>query len=122
MAKARRYKIWDKQEPVYTQVGEVLTPEEWIGRYPIINKPGVVPIVAAGEINGGYSGTLGQLRQIAESQGAVFSDSLTDEELLEAIEDFEEELAAAAASYVPAEERTAAALEFLAMTSLPDEN
>lgn len=119
---ARRYKIWDKQEPIYTQVGEVLTPEQWISRYPIINKPGVVPIVAAGEINGGYSGTLGQLKQIAEFSGAAFDESLTNEELLEAIEDFEDEQAAAAASYVPAEERTAAALEFLAMTSLPDEN
>lgn len=122
MAKARRYKIWDKQEPIYTQAGEVITPEEWISRYPIINKPGVVPIVAAGEINGGYSGTLGQLKQIMEFQGAVFDEALTGDDLLEAIEDYEDELAAAASSYVPAEERTAAALEFLAMSSLPDEN
>lgn len=118
---AKRYKIWDKQEPVFTPVGEVLTPAQWIDRYPIINKPGVVPIVAAGEINGGYSGTLGQLKQIAEMSGAVFDDALTDEELLEAIEDFEEERAAEAANFIPAEERTAAALEFLAMASLPDD-
>lgn len=119
MAKVRRYKIWDKQELIYTQVGEVLTPEKWIERYPIINKPGVVPIVAAGDVNGGFSGTLSGLRQIAEMSGAVFADGLTDEQLLEAIEDFEDEMNAAAAA-PSAEERTAAALEFLAMSNLPD--
>lgn len=117
---ARRYQIWDKQELIYTHIGEVLTPEQWIERYPILNKPGVVPVVAAGEINGGFSGTLGQLRDIAENAGAVFSDDLTDGELLQAIEDFEDEMNAPDTT-PSAEERTAAALEFMAMSSLPDE-
>lgn len=117
---AKRYQIWDKKEFIYTYIGEVLTPEQWIERYPIINRPGVVPVVAAGEINGGFSGTLGQLKRNAEMMGAVFSEELTDEELLQAIEDFEDEMNAPDTT-PSAEERTAAALEFMAMSSLPDE-
>lgn len=120
MAKLRKYKIWDKQENVFTYIGENLTPEQWIDRYPVINVPGVVPVVAAGDINGGFFGTLRDMKRNAETAGAVFSEELTDEELLEAIEDFEDELNTP--DLTPsAEERTAAALEFLAMSSLPDE-
>lgn len=117
---ARRYQIWDKQSHVYTPVGEDLTPEQWIARFGWINAPGVVPIVAAGAINGGFSGTLDQLKSNAERMGAVFDESLTDEELLEVIEDFEDEMNKR--DLTPsAEERTAAALEFLALSSVPDE-
>lgn len=117
---ARKYQIWDKQSPVACYTGQVFTPEQWIEKYPIINVPGVVPVVEAGDVAGGFFGTLGQLKRSAELRGAVFSENLTDEELLEAIEDFEDELNTPDTT-PSAEERTAAALEFMAMSSLPDE-
>ena len=50
--------------------------------------------------------------------GAAISDVMNDEEILAAIEDFEDNPPDPGPSV---EERTAAALEFLAMNSLPDE-
>lgn len=55
----KRYAIWDKQSPVITPIGEVLTAEEWIGRYPVAGVPSVTVVCAAGETNGGFFGTLG---------------------------------------------------------------
>ena len=114
----RQYKIWDKTETIYTPAGELLTPGQWLSRYPWANAPGAVPVVAAGPVNGGFMGELSMMRQLAERNGAVFDDGLADEALLEAIEEFETRPAPAEPS---AEERTAAALEFLAMNSLPDQ-
>ena len=31
----KRYAIWNKQDPVITPVGEVLTAAQWIARYPV---------------------------------------------------------------------------------------
>lgn len=30
-----RYKIWNKKDPIITPIGEVLSAEEWIARYPV---------------------------------------------------------------------------------------
>lgn len=123
MSTPRKYQIWDKQSPVACYTGQVFTAEEWIEQHPIINLPGVVPVMEAGDTAGGSFATLGQLKRNAEMMGAVFSEGLTDEELLEAIEDFEAEINAPVdPDTLPptTEERTAAALELIAMSSLPD--
>ena len=69
----KRYAIWNKQEPILTPIGEVLTAEQWIERYPIAGVSTVTVVCAAGEINGGFFGTLGQMTQMYEAQGADFS-------------------------------------------------
>jgi hypothetical protein len=109
----KRYAIWDKTSHVYTPAGEDLTPEEWISRYSWINAPGAVPIVAKGLINGGYCGELSQMKDFAEDAGATFEEDLTAEELLEAIEAWED-LMNTPSGIPSAEERTAAALEQIA--------
>lgn len=109
----KRYAIWDKTSHVYTPVGEDLTPEEWISRYGWINAPGAIPIVAKGLINGGYCGELSQMKDFAEDAGATFEEDLTAEELLEAIETWED-LMNTPSGIPSAEERTAAALEQIA--------
>ena len=86
----KKYAIWNKQDPILTPIGEVLTPEQWIERYPIAGVPTVTVICAAGEINGGFFGTLGQMVDIYEKQGCVFTDEMTPEEKLAAIEEFED--------------------------------
>lgn len=114
---AKRYAIWDKVSDIYTPVGEKLSPQEWISRYGWINAPGAVPVVAAGIINGAYSGELNQMKSGCESMGAVFDEGLSDEELLSAIEAFEESRGSAEVP-ASAEERIAAALEYQNLLSL----
>lgn len=116
----KRYAIWNKQDPILTPVGEVLTAEQWKQRYPIAGLDTITVVCGAGEINGSFFGTLGQMVQMYTEQGADFSACTTDMEKLEVIEAFEDECNAASGE-ASAEERTAAALEFIAMSSLPDE-
>lgn len=117
-----RYAIWNKKDPIITPIGEVLTAEKWIERYPVAGVASITVVCAAGEVNGAFFGTLGQMVSMYEKQGCDFSACETAEDKLAAIEVFEdareaeakaaaEEAAAAAAS---AEERQVAALEAIA--------
>ena len=107
----KRYAIWDKVSPIITPVGEVFTAEQWVNRYPVAALPNITVICSAGEINGGFFGTLGQMKQMCEAQGADFSACTTAEEVLQAIEDFEDVLNTPS-DEASAEERIAAALEY----------
>ena len=123
---AKRYAIWDKESPVITPAGEVFTALDWIERYPAAGLPTITVVCSAGEINGGFFGTLGQMVQMYGGMGADFSGAATDEEKLEVIEAFEDAMNA------PSDEATAqdvtaaslasiaASLEFQNMMSLPD--
>ena len=116
----KRYAIWNKIDPILTPIGEVLSAEKWIERYPIAGVTTITVVCGAGEINGAFFGTLGQMVQMYEAQGADFSACETNEDKLAVIEAFED--AMNAASNEPSvEERTAAALEFIAMSSIPDD-
>ena len=124
----KRYSIWDKKSPVIVPTGAVFTAEQWIERYPVAALETITVVCAAGEINGGFFGTLGQMRQMYEAQGADFSACTTNEEILEAIEAFEDAQNAVDPSVISSEELTAASLasiaaslEFQNMMSLPDE-
>ena len=117
----KRYAIWDKKSPVIVPTGKVFTAAQWKEKYPVAELDSVTVVCSAGEINGGFFGTLGQMVQMYTAQGCDFSACETAEEKLEAIEDFED--AQNAPSTEPTtEERIAAALEFQVMTSLPDED
>ena len=116
----KRYAIWNKKDRVLTPIGEALTAEQWIDRYPLAGVETVKVVCAAGEINGAFFGTLGQMVQMYENMGCDFSACTTDEEKLEAIEAFED-AQNAPSNEVTAEERIAAALEYQVMASLPDE-
>ena len=109
----KRYAIWDKQTPIITPSGEVLSPEKWVERYPVAGVPSITVVCAAGEINGAFFGTLGQMVQMYTAQGADFSACTTDEEKLEVIEAFEDAMNAPNTEPT-AEERQAAALEAIA--------
>lgn len=109
----KRYKIWDKTSNVYTPSGERFTPEMWIDRYPIFEEEWAIPVVAVGSFNGGYCGELHQMMVVYSNAGAVFEDGLTNEEILEVIEAFEDEMNKPRTEPT-AEERTATALEAMA--------
>lgn len=108
----KRYAIWDKQSPIITPIGEVLTAEQWIDRYPAAALDSITIVCAAGEVNGGFFGTLGQMVHTYESQGADFSSCKADEDKLQVIEDFEDSINSNADAEPTAEERIAAALEY----------
>lgn len=115
----KRYAIWDKQSNIITPIGEILSADQWKERYPVAGIDSITVVCSAGEINGGFFGTLGQMVQMYEAQGADFSECVTDEDKLDVIEAFED-LLNTPSTNPTTEERTAAALEFLALSSLPD--
>ena len=108
---AKRYAIWNKKDMILTPIGEVLSPEQWISRYPIAGVESITVVCGAGEINGAFFGTLGQMVQMYEAQGAEFSEATTPEEKLEVIEAFEDAMNAPSTEPT-AEERIAAAMEY----------
>ena len=109
----KRYAIWDKKSPIITPIGEVLTAEQWIDRYPVAGVESITVICSAGEINGGFFGTLGQMVQMYEANGADFSACTTADEKLAVIEAFEDAMNAPSTEPT-AEERQAMALEAIA--------
>ena len=110
-----KYAIWNKQDTILTPVGEVLTAEQWIQRYPVAGVDTITIVCAAGEINGAFFGTLGSMVELYAKQGCDFSTCETAEDKLAAIEAFEDAREAAiaeASAETTAEERIAAALEY----------
>lgn len=116
----KRYAIWNKTDPVIVPTGKVFTAEQWKEKYPVAALDSVTVVCAAGEVNGGFFGTLGQMEQMYAAQGCDFGRCATAEEKLEAIEAFEDEMNASSGEPT-ADERIAAALEYQVMASLPDE-
>ena len=114
----KKYAIWNKQDPILTPIGEVLTAEQWIERYPIAGIPTITVICAGGEINGAFFGTLGQIVDIYEKQGCVFTGDMTPEEKLIAIEAFEDAREAEEKAQAQAKAETEAANAEMSATSL----
>lgn len=114
-----RYAIWNKKDPIITPIGEVLTAEQWIGRYPVAGVPSITVVCAAGEINGAFFGTLGQMVQMNEKV-IDFSACETDEDKLAAIEAYEDSMNTPS-NEPTTEERIAAALEAQVLMAMPDD-
>ena len=113
-----RYKLWDKESNVITPIGEVLTPAQWIERYPVAN---VLPTVCGGgAINGAYFGIYDEMIDLYTKQGCDFSECNTEQEHLDKIEEFEDEMNAPV-EVISTDERIAAALEAQVLMSMPDE-
>jgi hypothetical protein len=116
----KRYAIWDKVSPVIVPTGAIYTAEQWIEKYPVAALDNITVVCSAGEINGGFFGTLGQMVQMYEGMGADFSECVTNEDKLTVIEEFED-MMNAPSDEPTTDERIAAALEYQVMASLPDE-
>lgn len=117
----KRYAIWNKQDTIYTPSGAKFTAEQWIARHPIAENPNITIICSAGTYNGAFFGTLGQLKEVYEEDGCDFTGCETDQSILDKIEAFMDGQKAKIKTEPSTEERTAAALEFIAMSSLPDD-
>lgn len=117
----KRYQIWDKKSNVITPIGEVLTPEQWVQRYPMAGVDGIKLIIGGGTINGSVCMEYTQTVDTYEKMGCDFSECTTEQEVLDAIEAFEDEMNTPDESYVSTDERIAAALEAQVMMDMPDE-
>ena len=131
----RKYAIWDKQSPIITPIGEVLSAEQWIERYPVAGVPSIIVVCSAGEVNGGFFGTLGQMMQMYEDE-VDFSQCETAEEALAMIEAYDEAKNAESTAKATEKAETeafnseltatslasiAASMEYQNMMTLPDE-
>jgi len=85
-----KYKIWDKQEPIYTPVGEVFTAQQWLDKWPWAKLPNTKCVISAGPINGAVMGEFSSFVEQYKKMGCPIDDAMTDEEILQAIEDFED--------------------------------
>lgn len=109
MEKIPRYVVWDKETQVLTPIGEVLTPAQWIERYPAAGA--IKTVCAGGEMNGAYFGIFSTMINMYASQGCDFTECVEDQDYLDAIEAFED-LMNTPSNEPTAEERIAAAMEY----------
>lgn len=84
-----KYAVWNKKDKVITPIGEVLTAQQWIDRYPIAEM--LDTVVAGGTINGAFFGVYDQMVEMYTSEGCDFSGCTTQQEHLDRIEQFEDE-------------------------------
>lgn len=87
----KRYAIWNKHDDVITPSGAVFTAEQWKAKYPVARLDKIVVVCSQGEINGGFFGTLGQMVQMYQDV-IDFSKAKTNEQKLELIEQYEDEM------------------------------
>lgn len=116
-----RYAIWNKRDIILTPIGEVLTAEQWIERHPLAGIETIKVVCGGGEINGAFFGTLGSMVETFTKRGCDFSDCETDQDILDAMEAFEDAINTPDENYISTDERIAAALEAQVMMSLPDD-
>ena len=113
-----RYAIWNKKDPILTPIGEVITADKWIERYPIAGVESITVVCGGGEINGSFFGTLGQMVEMYTKEGCDFSACTTAEEKIAAIEAFEDERTAKATAEAQARAEAEAANAELNASSL----
>lgn len=85
-----KYKIWDKQSPIYTPSGQCLSADEWLEQYSWAKNQDAKMIIGNDLINGNVALEFEQTKNFYKQQGANITDVMSDEEVLAAIEDFEE--------------------------------
>lgn len=107
-----RYQIWNKTDSIITPIGEVLTAEQWMNRYPMAQLPDIKLVIGGGTINGAVCMEFSTMLDNYSALGVDFSTATTDQEKLDLIEAFEDtQNQPIDNTESSAEERIAAALE-----------
>lgn len=114
---AKRYQIWNRTDNIITPIGEVLTPEQWIERYPMARTLDI--IIGGGTINGTVCMEYTSTVDMYEKMGCDFTDCETKQDHLDAIEAFEDKKNEPQ-EFVDNEQRIADALEDLIVLNMPD--
>lgn len=110
-----KYKFWNKTDSLTAPTGKEFTAEEILAKYAWAKKEKAKVIICDSVIELGVFYEFEQTKEMYRKMGAAITDDMTDDEVLEAINNFVPPVPEASV-----EERTAAALEFIAMSSLPD--
>ena len=113
-----RYQIWNKTDEIVTPIGEILTPSQWLERYPMGNRFDL--IIGGTAINGSVCMEYTSTIEMYRSKGCDFSGCITKQDHLDAIEAFEDARNAPDTS-TPDQTRIADALEDLVVLNMPDE-
>lgn len=113
-----KYAIYDGKSNVITPIGEELTAEQWLNRYPWGKK--VKMVVGGGVINGTVAFVFDDFVARFEEAGVDFSECETDEDKLAAIEAFEKAQRTTSSTSITTDERIANALEDLVVLNMPD--
>jgi len=113
----KRYQIWNKTDNIITPIGEILTPAQWIERYPMAEVLDIV--ISGGAINGGCCMEYTSFKDSYEHMGCDFSQCVTKQDCLDAIEAFEDEMNTPI-EVLSDQTRIADALEDLVVLSMPD--
>lgn len=109
---SKRYALWDRTSDIYTPGGPKYTAQEWIEQYGWIEIPSAVPVCSAGYINGGFIGELNMMKEQSIQMGNTnFRDDMSNQEILDCIEDWEDSINHSSGE-PSAQERIAAALEY----------
>ena len=117
---AKKYVIWDKVSSVVTPSGKVFTAEEWMKQYPMASLPRIKVVISGTAINGSFFGELESMIEHHRSLGCDFSNCVSDQDYLDVIADYQDAKLQESMNTASVEERTAAALEFIALNSLPN--
>jgi hypothetical protein len=104
-----KYKIWDKKENLITPIGEVLSPEKVFEKMPAALH--LKYIICDAPINMGVFMEFTATKEHYANLGVPFAVGLTDQEILDAISQWEYEQANKPPEPT-AEERIAAAMEY----------
>jgi hypothetical protein len=83
------YKLWNKTDNLYPPGGGKLTPAQAFAAWPWAENPAAKVIITDGDINCGVFMSLTATRAVYEQQGMVVPDGATDEEIVQAIWDWE---------------------------------
>ncbi len=123
-----RYALWDKVSDIYTpgvdaSTGKaVWTADDYIMyKAPWAGQDNVRIVVSGGNINGAMFMDYDSLIEMAVKQGFTYDEEATEDEVLAALEEYEDSVAEENSSTVTTNERIAAALEYLAISSMEDE-
>lgn len=114
---SKRYQVWNKTDNVITPIGEVLSPEQWLEKFPMGRALDLV--IGGGTINGSFCGEYTSMIDMYEKQGCDFTGCVTQQDHLDAIEAFED-AQNAPSDVTPDETRIADALEDLVVLNMPD--
>lgn len=128
-----RYIMWNHVSNVITPSGEVFTPQEWDSRYPAA---ALIPyVMSGGDMNGALMQSYGSMKDMAIAEGCDLTGIADGQDVLDAIEAFEnaraqqaiadeqaQKEAEAAEAQAAAElaQREVEALEDLVVMNMPD--
>lgn len=84
-----KYQFWNGTDEIISVTGRIYTADEWKAENPWFNVDGAKMVIHNGPINGGLAEEFNTFVRNYQSQGLTLKYGMTDDEVLQAISDFE---------------------------------